>query len=111
MTQEELVHVPTVIQQERIQHVHVDHHVDIHVPHEREEIVEVPVVQHQERIVMNHVEIVAEVPRPQVVEKTIEVPKIEIQERIIKVPKVTQPVVHTTIHHQVQAIEVEKPKI
>ncbi len=39
------------------------------------------------------------------------VPKIQIEEKIIKVPKVMQTVVDTLVQHQVQTIEVEKPKI
>merc|ERR1712188_55332 len=41
----------------------------------------------------------------------IEVPKIQITEKIIKVPKITQQVMHTLTQNQVQTIEVEKPKI
>merc|ERR1712050_289979 len=44
-------------------------------------------------------------------EKTIEVPKIQVEEKIIKVPKITQQVIDTLVQHQVQTVEVEKPRI
>merc|ERR1719506_835706 len=68
-------------------------------------------MQHQERIVQNQVEMIVEVPKPQVVEKTIQVPKIHIEEKTIKIPKVHNTIVHTHTQHQMQPIEVEKPKI
>merc|ERR1719223_2007955 len=111
MTQEEIVHVPKILTQERKHHVHVEEIIDVVVEQKVEEIVHVPVVQQQERIVHNQVEIEVEVPRHHIVEKTIEVPRIQIEERIIKVPKVTQTVIDTTVQNQVQTIEVVKPKI
>merc|ERR1712176_1613012 len=38
-------------------------------------------------------------------------PKIEIQEKIIKIPRITNTVVHTCVENQVQTVEMEKPKI
>merc|ERR1719420_645089 len=104
MTQEEVVHVPKVITQERTRHHHVEEIIDVVVEQQVEELVHVPKIQHEERILQNPVEMIVEVPRPQVVEKTIEVPKIQIEEKIIKVPKVTQTVVYTLVQNQVQIV-------
>merc|ERR1719311_2042768 len=111
MTQEEIVHVPMIIQQERQHHVHVEEIVDVIVEQKVEEIVHVPVVQTQERIVQNPVEIEVEIPKPHVVEKTIEVPKIHVEEKTVKVPKIHNTIVHTTVENQILTIEIEKPKI
>ena len=61
------MHVPQAVQQERTSHVHTEHFIDVHVPHEQEEIVHVPVFQTHERIIQNPVEITVKVPMPQVV--------------------------------------------
>merc|ERR1711953_504637 len=111
MTQEREVHVPQIITQERNHHFHVEEVVDVHVPQEQEELVHVPQVQRQERTLHNPVEMVVEVPHPEVHERTVEVPVIEIEEKTVKVPKVHARTLHSTHNHQVQTIEVEKPKI
>eukprot|EP00972_Heterocapsa_arctica_P077401 11416774-Heterocapsa_arctica.AAC.1 len=62
MTQEEIVHVPTIIDQPRHHHVEVDQIVDVHVPRGHEEIIHLPRITQQEGIHQQHVEMIVEVP-------------------------------------------------
>ena len=50
MTQEEIVHVPAVVNNHRHHHVEQKVIVDFHVPHEKEEIVQGPKMIPQERV-------------------------------------------------------------
>ena len=56
MTQEEIVHVPAVVNNQRHHHVEQKVIVDSHVPHEKEEIVQGPKMITQERVVQRQVE-------------------------------------------------------
>jgi len=74
MTQEEVVHMPTVMN--RRHHAEVEQTVDIHVPHEKEEVVHVPKIMPQERIIHQQVEQVVEVPVPMTQKEIVHVPKV-----------------------------------
>ena len=50
VTQVGIIHVPTVVNQHRHHHVHVEQIVDVEVPQVREEVVHVPKIIPQERI-------------------------------------------------------------
>ena len=65
MTQEEIVHVPAVVNNHRHHHFEQMQQnviVDFHVPHEREEIVQGPKMIPQERDFQCQVEQIVEVP-------------------------------------------------
>ena len=71
MTQREIVHVQTVIQQERIQQ-HVEMVVEVPVPMmQEEEIVHVPPIIQQARIHQQQVEMVVEAPVPMTQEESV----------------------------------------
>ena len=60
MTQEEIVHVPAVVNNHRHHHVEQKVIVDFHVPHEKEEIVQGPTMILQERVFQRQVDAVAQ---------------------------------------------------
>ena len=64
MTQEEVVHVPKVITQTRVQQQHVEQTVEVPIPMTQEEVVHVPKVITQTRVQQQHVEQTVEVPVP-----------------------------------------------
>ena len=61
MTQEELVHVPTVVNHHRHQHFEQEVLVDVHVTHEKEEIMHVFKIIPRERFIQQTVEQVVEI--------------------------------------------------
>eukprot|EP00972_Heterocapsa_arctica_P089636 13219025-Heterocapsa_arctica.AAC.1 len=56
MIQEEIVHEPTIIQQERVIQQHVGMLGEVPVPMIQEEIVHVPTIIPQKRVIQQHVE-------------------------------------------------------
>ena len=64
MTPEEIVQVPTIIQQERIIQQHVETFAEVPIPMTQEENINVPTIIQQERIIQQHVGTFAEVPIP-----------------------------------------------
>mmetsp|Transcript_152264 Transcript_152264/g.486561 ORF Transcript_152264/g.486561 Transcript_152264/m.486561 type:complete len:220 (+) Transcript_152264:223-882(+) len=84
--QEEIVHVPTILQQKCIQQQMVEMHVEGPVPMFQEEVVHVPKIHQQVRITQQHGEMVVEVPVPMIQENIVQVPKILKQERITQQP-------------------------
>ncbi|CAE7653609.1 AGD14 [Symbiodinium pilosum] len=95
ITQEEVVHVPKVMEQEPATNFHVEEWVDIPIKSRVEKIVHIPIIREEQRLIQNPLEVVVEVAQPQVVVKVVEVPKITVEEKIIKVPKITRTVVDT----------------
>ena len=79
MTQEENVHAPTIIQQDRIPQQQVEIPVVVPVPMTQEESVHGPTISQQERIQQQHVEMVVEVPIPMTQEVIAHVPTIIIR--------------------------------
>ena len=73
MTQGEIAHAPTIIQQDRVQQQHVEMSVEEVVPMTQEEIVQGPTIVQQDRI-----------PRQQHVEFPVEVPVPMTQEEIVQ---------------------------
>ena len=88
MTQEEIVHVPTIVQQDRIRQQQVEMIVEVPVPMMQEEIVHVPTIIQQERITQQHGEMSVEVPVPMTQEEIVrsEVHVPIAQEEIVNVP-------------------------
>ena len=64
MIQEEIVHVPKSITQEKIVQQHVEQVVKVPIPMTQEEAVHVPTVMQQERIIQQQVEQLVEAPAP-----------------------------------------------
>ena len=84
MAQGEIVHAPTIIQQDRIQQQHVEMSVEEAVPRTQEEIVQGPTIIQKERIQQQHVVIPVEVPGPMTQEEIAHAPTIIPQERIFQ---------------------------
>ena len=60
MTQEEVVHVPEIITQTRVQQEHVEQMIEVPIPMQQEEVVHVPEIVMQPRIVHQPVEQIVE---------------------------------------------------
>ena len=60
ITQEEVVHVPEIITQTRVQQQHVEQMVEVPIPMQQEEVVHVPKIVTQPRIVHQPVEQIVE---------------------------------------------------
>ena len=131
---EQLVEVPETISQDRIQQRTVEQIVDFPVPQAVQELAEVCRIFSQDRIQQRTVE--QTIPAISLDEKIIEVPmevsKDRVQRRfaeqtiensansvaemivevpVIQTPERTQQVVNTLVQHDVDTVEVEKPKI
>ena len=76
MTQEEIVHVPAVVNNYRHHHVEQNVIVDFHVPHEKKEIVQGPKMIPQERVFQRHVEQIVETPMPMAQKEMVLVPTV-----------------------------------
>merc|ERR1712151_98475 len=87
MQQEEIVHIPKLVPQERISHQPVEQVVDVPVPMTQEEIVHVPVIQQEHRHHHVHVDHHVDVHVPHEQEEIVHVPVIQTQERIVQNPK------------------------
>ena len=74
MAQEEIVHVPAVVNNHRHHHVEQKVIVDFHVSHEREEIMQGPKMIPQERVVQHQVEQIVEVQMPMAQKEMVLVP-------------------------------------
>ena len=74
--QEEIVHVPAVVNNHRHHHVEQKVIVDFHVPHEKEEIVQGPKMIPQERVFQRHVEQIVEAPMPMAQKEMVLVPTV-----------------------------------
>ena len=74
MTQEEIVHVPAVVNNYRHHHFEQNVIVDFHVPHEKKEIVQGPKMIPQERVFQRHVEQIVEAPMPMAQKEMVLVP-------------------------------------
>ena len=93
MTQ--LLEVPKIIPQDRIQQRTVEQIVDVPVPQVVEELAEVFKVYSRDEV------------HKRFVEQTIETPSTAIAEMIVEVPVIQTP----SVQHVVDTVEVEKPKI
>ena len=104
MMQEEIVHVPRIILQERVTQQHVEMVGGLPVPMTQGGTVHVPTNILQERITQRHIELVAEVPVPMIQEELAHAPVIIPQERIqqqhgeipveVPVPMTPEEIVH-----------------
>ena len=107
MTQEEIVHVPKIIQQEHVTQQHVEMVGEVPVPMTQEGIVHAPTNIPQVRVTQQHVEIPVEVPVPMTQEEIVHAPTIIPQERIqqqhveipveMPVPMTQEKIVHAQI--------------
>ena len=102
MTQEEVVHVPTVITQQRVQQQHVEQIVEVPVPMVQGEMVHVPKIMTQHRIHQQQVEQIVEVPVHMTQEEVVHVPKTRTQQRIHQ-QQVEQIVEVTKVEEQLAA--------
>ena len=102
MTQEEVVHVPTVITQQRVQQQHVEQIVEVPMPMVQGEMVHVPKIMTQHRIHQQQVEQIVEVPVHMTQEEVVHVPKTRTQQRIHQ-QQVEQIVEVTKVEEQLAA--------
>ena len=68
------MHVPKIVQQERVMHQHVEQVREVPVPMVQEQVVHVPKVVQQERQHHFHVEEMVDIPVEQQVETPVQVP-------------------------------------